>query len=185
MVCHGGDSQLNANNTVDFARFREFDLPSFRYSGNRSWDYGDATLTPTELGNFAQLNEMVLATTGGTPIGSLIDAWYPGGFAGNPAPLLPTPPAGWAANSTEYHEVYGKTCRTCHVARDEGNPNAFFVFNSYANLTGTSYTVCGSGVPKRRFMPNAVVTYKNFWADPARVLLYETMTSTAAGTCDD
>ena len=134
---------------------------------------------------FAQLNEMVRNTTGGTPIGSLIDAWYPSGFSGNPAPQVPAPPSGWANNPVEYHEVYGKTCRTCHIARDDGNPNSFFVFNSYSNLVGTSYSVCGSGSPKRRFMPNAVVTYKNFWADPARVALYETMTNNVLGSCDD
>lgn len=184
-VCHGGDAQLNANGTVDHARFREFDLPSFRYSGNRSWGFGDTSLNATELANFADLNEMVLNTTGGQPIGDLINEWYPSGFVGGPPPVLPDPPSGWAANPTEYHEVYGQTCRTCHIARDEGNPNAFFVFNDFAALTGTSYSVCGSGVPKRRFMPNAVVTYKNFWADTPRVQIYETMTGEAIGSCND
>ena len=184
-VCHGGSPNLNANGTVDYARFREFDLPSFKYSGGRDWDYGSANLDATELGNFAALNEMVRNTTNGLPIGDLIDAWYPGGFAGSPAPAVPIPPAGWATEPTGYHEVHGKTCRTCHIARDEGNPNSFFVLNSLANFQGTSYTVCGSGVPKRRFMPNAVVTYKNFWADTSRVLMYETLTNQAAGSCDD
>lgn len=185
MVCHGGGPALNGNDKVANARFREFDLPSFKYSGNRSWDYGQATLNATELGNFAKLNQLVRDTTAGQPIGSLINAWYPGGFGGSPAPVLPAPPAGWTANPTEYHEVYGKTCRTCHVARDGGNPNAFLVFNSFANLTGTDYSVCGSGVPKRRFMPNAFVTYRNFWVDTPRVLMYETMVGAGANTCDD
>ena len=36
------------------------------------------------------------------------------------APVLPAPPAGWAGQAAGYHNVYGKSCRTCHVARDEG-----------------------------------------------------------------
>ena len=59
MVCHGGGPALNGAKKVENARFREFDLPSFRYSGNRSWDYGQGTLNATELGNFAKLNQMV------------------------------------------------------------------------------------------------------------------------------
>jgi hypothetical protein len=184
-VCHGGGPALNAAHKVDNARFREFDLPSFRYSGNRSWDYGQATLNATELGNFAKLNQMVRDSTVGQPIGSLINAWYPGGFGGSPAPVLPTPPSGWSGHASEYHNVYGKACRTCHIARDAGNPNAFFVFNSFGNLQGTGYAVCGSGSPKRRFMPNAVVTYKNFWADSLRVQAYETIVGAAAGSCND
>ncbi len=185
MVCHGGGPSLTVDDKVAHARFREFDLPSFKYSNNRSWDYGQATLDATELGNFAALNQMVRDTTVGQPIGLLIDAWYPGGFAGDPAPVLPAAPAGWAANTTEYHEVYGQTCRTCHIARDAGNPNSFFVFNSFANLASTSYAVCGSGVPKRRFMPNAFVTYRNFWVDTLRVQMYEDMTGVGQNTCDD
>ena len=84
--------------------------------------------------------------------------------------MLPTPPTGWlnpANHASEYHNVYGKSCRTCHIARDAGNPNTFFVFNSFGNFQGTSFAVCGSGSPKRRYMPNAFVTYRNFWAELA------------------
>jgi hypothetical protein len=34
-------------------------------------------------------------------------------------------------------------------------------------------------------MPNAVVTYKNFWADTPRVQQYEVITGVTSGTCDD
>jgi hypothetical protein len=59
------------------------------------------------------------------------------------------------------------------------------VFNSFGNFQVTDYAVCGSGSPKRRFMPNAVVTYKNFWADSLRVQAYETIVGAAAGSCND
>ena len=34
-------------------------------------------------------------------------------------------------------------------------------------------------------MPNAFVTYKNFWADWLRVHLYEIITGQAVGSCND
>lgn len=190
LVCHGGPPTLDANQATH-ARFREFDLPSFRYSGNRSWDYPPGaqsdTLTTGELAAFAQLNEMVRNVgLNPSPIRSLIDAWYPGGFGGSPKPVNPPAPLpGWAGQQTAYHDVYGRSCRTCHVARDEGNPNNFYVFNKYSQFQGTDYAVCGSGNPKARVMPNAVVTYKNFWADTPRVQQFEIITSVAPDTCDD
>ncbi len=90
MVCHGGHDTLSSSNKANFARFREFDLPSFRYSGGRSWNYGAATLTPSELEKFAKLNQLVHGTGSGTAVSALIDAWYPGGL-GSGAPGLPPP----------------------------------------------------------------------------------------------
>jgi hypothetical protein len=52
------------------------------------------------------------------------------------------------------------------VARDEGGGLAEFItFSSKANFQGTDYMVCGKD---NRKMPNAIVTYKNFWLDPFR-----------------
>jgi hypothetical protein len=181
MVCHGGRPTLTASNKANFARFREFDLPSYRYSVGRSWNYGDATLTTVELGNFAKLNQMVHDAPGGSQISALIDAWYPS--LGSGAPVLPTPPAGWSGQVSGYHNVYAKSCRTCHVARDEGDSNNYYLFGKSSEFQGTAYAVCGSNPPKRRIMPNAVVTYKNLWANSLEVQLYETLTSQAANTC--
>jgi hypothetical protein len=191
-VCHGGNAQLSANNKVAHARFREFDLPSFRYAAGESWTYGQPAGGPhpnaAEFGNFARLNEMVRNANPTAPIGSLINAWYPSGFAGNPLPTLPAPPAEWDNSPQDinaYHEVYGKTCRTCHVARDAGNPDGYYVFNNKAAFGGLGYSVCGSGTPKQRIMPNAIVTYRNFWQDTVRVAEFEAATAQASGTCDD
>jgi hypothetical protein len=182
LVCHGGNPTLAANGKAEHARFREFDLPSFKYSGNRSWDYGAATLTATELNNFAALNQLVSGTTtAGNPVHDLIGNWYPGNvFVG--APVLPTPPGGWQADTPAYHQVYGKTCRTCHLARDNGtSPPGYFTFNSLSDFLGLDYAVCGAG----RTMPNAIVTYKNFWADTPRVLAFEALMGLPAGTCQN
>jgi hypothetical protein len=183
IVCHGGQYDLVDNN-VQFARFREFDLPSFKYSLGRSWDFFPAvdTLTFDEKTQFANLNQLVRnIAPAASPIGPLIDAWYTGGFGPGTAPVKPTPPAGWNNNATEisgYHNVFAKTCRTCHVARDYDIPGVYITFNSYSDFQFTSSYVCDD--PK--VMPNAFVTYKNFWSDPLRVIEYASLTG--AGTCD-
>ena len=104
MVCHGGGPNLNGSDVVEHARFREFDLPSFRYPGGTEWDFGDGTSTgvldATDLSNFAALNEHVAGIHGGTPIADLIGNWYPSGFSG--APAQPNVPSGW---STEFERL--------------------------------------------------------------------------------
>jgi len=179
-VCHGGaydgdNGTIIGSHLVRFARFREFDLPSFRYLNGQSWNYGDPN--PAGLGldanAFARLNNMVHTAHPGTPIGSLITAWYPNGFAGGPLPVLPNPPTGWSQpqDIPIYHSVYGRSCRTCHIARDAPNN---VVFDTAAAFKFTDYFVCGGTAPKIRRMPNAFITYRNFWADAQRVADYET-----------
>src|SRR5205085_8032168 len=74
MVCHGGEPTLTGSTKSNFARFREFDLPSFHYSNGRTWDYGQSSLTAAELNNFAKLNQLVHDAPSGTAISALIDA---------------------------------------------------------------------------------------------------------------
>lgn len=206
-VCHGGSPTLDTvTNEGLHARFREFDLPSFKYSETRSWDYGQAidptsqiSLNATEISNFGTLNQMVRDSQPNTnAITALINAWYPDNVF-NVSPIRPAEPAGWsnplfppgAASLSDaipafrvknaYHNVFGKACRTCHVARDEGdtNPDKYILFNNAGNFSSTSYVVCDS--PK--VMPNAFVTYKNFWSDRQRVIDYRALTGTNATNC--
>lgn len=194
LVCHGGNPTLDpATKEAKFARFREFDLPSFKYSGNRSWDFAPAanTLTPTEITNFGALNQMVRDTQPATSaVKSLINAWHPGNTFTAP-PIKPAVPSGWVVGSAingqspgqvvnDYHKVFGQSCRTCHIARDEGDANAFLLFNDANNFAGgTASKVCGS--PK--VMPNAFVTYKNFWTDTQRVIDYRALTGRTPANC--
>lgn len=199
-VCHGGTYDDVAGRAVD-SKFREFDLPSLRYSGNRSWDFfpssSSSALSTIELGNFARLNNMVLNSepqSGGVPtdtLGKLIRAWYPS-FVGGPAPVRPAAPASWPNDSTNmpagttftwqdiYHGPYAQSCRTCHVARG-------FDLNSKAQYRFTAYAVCNTP----RIMPNAVITYRNFWATRNNVLAtnlvrqFEDATNTTANTCQN
>lgn len=196
-VCHGG-RYVPGDHDVENARFREFDLPSFLYPANRVFNQNFThNLQPAEIAEFGKLNQMVrnaqpLILGQPTPVRSLIDNWYSGtsGFAG--APALPAVPPNWdstnpalqATYRAAYHDVYGRSCRTCHIARDEGYPNAPLVFDSYASFT-TGFVksrVCGFGSPKRRVMPNAYVTYRNFWADPTLPQAFEALYGTT-NTC--
>lgn len=171
-VCHGGRFN-DTTKKADYARFREFDLPSFKYSSGRSWDFGDSSLLSAELTAYASLNEMVRdIAPSPSPIRSLIDEWYPGGFGPGTPPVLPDPPSGWSTEVTGYHDVYAKSCRTCHLARDGSGPT----FDTHTSFQFTPYVVCDS--PKR--MPNAFVTYKNFWNDPLRVAKYVDITTATA-----
>jgi hypothetical protein len=181
LVCHGGTYDSGANNALQ-ARFREFDLQSFKYSGGRSWDYPPApasnNLTNNELTAFATINQLVRDVQPNTSaIKELINNWYPNGFGAGTKPSQTNVPAGWSAGNdpTVYRNVFAKSCRTCHVARDGGIANAFITFSSSSNFAGTDYAVCGS--PK--FMPNAFITYKNFWSDLQRVIDYKNFTGAA------
>ena len=178
-VCHGGLYSAAEKNALQ-SRFREFDLPSFKYSGGRSWDYGQPTLTPAELTAFASMNNMVRDVAPVTsPIKDLINAWYPGGFGAGTAPVTPAPPSGWSTKVPEYHNVYGRSCRTCHVARDNGTANNYITFPTFIQYSTTAYFVCET--PK--VMPNAYVTYRNFWSDLQRIIDYRVITGTNATTC--
>jgi hypothetical protein len=179
LVCHGGTYDSGSNNALQ-ARFREFDLQSFKYSGGRSWDYPPSadnnSLAANELTAFATLNQLVRDVQPNTSaIKELIDNWYPGGFGPGTKPVQTNVPSGWNSDPDVYRNVFGKTCRTCHVARDGGVANAFLTFSSGSNFQGTDYAVCGS--PK--FMPNAYITYKNFWNDLQRVIDYKNFTGAA------
>lgn len=193
LVCHGGSPSIDpATKEALYARFREFDLPSFKYSGNRSWDYAPSpnTLTPAEIAAFGTLNQFVRDSQPATSaVKALIQAWYPGNNFAN-APVKPAVPAGWNVGApingqspaqvvNAYHKVYGQSCRTCHIARDEGDASNYILFNDANTFASTSFVVCST--PK--VMPNAFVTYKNFWSDLPRVIDYRALNGISAANC--
>jgi hypothetical protein len=58
------------------------------------------------------------------------------------------------------------------------------LFNTKANFDGTGGYVCGADY---RVVPNAIITYKNFWLHPTRPDLFGLLMDpqVAAGTCKD
>ncbi len=184
-TCHGGGPGLDGNNKASGAHFREFDLPSYRYPGAKSWDYGQAisatTPSAADFDAFAKLNHFVRDTNSGNEIASTINGWYPGGvFSGRP--VVPPTPVSWSGHANEYRQVYGQTCRTCHIARDYPDFVGAGGLTTFQDVS-TVDKVCGSGSPKVRVMPNSSITYRNFWVDTPRVHLYETLVSRAIDSC--
>ena len=120
-------------------------------------------------------------TNTGNAIADLVNGWYPGNnFTGRP--VLPPTPASWTGHANEYNLVYGQTCRACHVARDFPD----FIGTGGLDFFKDSFVVdkvCGAGNPKVRVMPNASITYRNFWADTPRVHLYETLVGRPVDSC--
>lgn len=168
-VCHGG-----TYNPIDYAHptaaeanlgssFREFDLATFKYPPG-GHDYPPTVATGQgSLDDFKALNQMVVASNPAPSITQVINTWYPGSSS---TPVLTTPVSGWSGSpeNSLYLDVVAPSCRTCHVARD--GVLRFDTYDKFATQSPTiNYLVCQDTPPNRdnKRMPNAVVTYKNFW----------------------
>ncbi|HSE64301.1 MAG TPA: hypothetical protein VLG15_11895, partial [Thermoanaerobaculia bacterium] len=164
--CHGG-SYFPPTTGPTFAdidmgsSFRELDTATYKFPGLR--------LTPnaTEKAAFKQQNEVVRGASNSTisvkGIKDLISGWYPGASTDQDNSF--TPP-GWTGNprQTLYHDVVKASCRTCHVALGPGTGDQFDVdWTTYDQLKGRHDFLKGFVLCEDRFMPHAVITYRNFW----------------------
>jgi len=204
-VCHGG-AYDSINHWVWTGRFREFDLPALRYPNGKSWDFPATAqnLPPPEIDKFAQLNRRVHDALGTlpapTPTRDLIASWYPNGFGGGAgnevAPIFPPKPGTWGQLPASAHdEVFAKSCRGCHFARDYGLGKTFQNYSYTSVFDDWAYfrqqpsrdAVCGvvttPSPQRRRTMPNAIATYRNFWASAVRVQAFESLFLIPSGTC--
>lgn len=164
VICHGGTLPADiaaAGGNVE-ARFIPFDLKSFSYPAllDRSAQEED----------FRELNEGLYVSTNPTEAQQeLIDSWYPGGVATAGQQQLDDVghiPFNWrsgagvtAADSTFYYDVLRPSCRACHTSRSFDSGLDFGskpVFESAAPTV--KFAVCDAG-----FMPQAFVTWRNFW----------------------
>ena len=57
------------------------------------------------------------------------------------------------------------------------------MFITSGELESTGFFVCGGSAPKLRRMPNAYITYRNFWADTLRAQLYQGFIDPADPNC--
>ena len=141
----------NPNNTPTFL---SFDLQSFDYSAAHTRNSQDT--------NFRALNQGVMDANPTQAIIDFLRAAYntaAGALSGifNDDSVIPNWTAGntnGVSNSFFYQSVYGPSCRTCHSSR---STNPALQFNTPADFN--AFPVCGSG----KYMPNAQVTFNNFW----------------------
>ena len=115
------------------------------------------------LDDFKALNFIVRSTNPAPSIADVINTWYPGVSS---TPDFTTPVTGWSGSpeNSLYLGVVSQSCRTCHIARD-GNLR-FDTYDKFAqNRSIIDYLVCQDQPPERdnKRMPNAAVTFKNFW----------------------
>lgn len=165
--CHGGDySPANAA-TPAFAdvnaqaSFRELDLATYKYPAGRT------TPNATEKDFFKQQNLIVKGLNPGDlltrqAIKDLIAGWYAGASTDQDNSYTPT---GWTGSPQQglYHDVVKGSCRTCHVAFVASENPSGINWNRYDQLKArrgflSSFVLCDD-----RFMPHALITYRNFW----------------------
>jgi hypothetical protein len=166
------------------ASFREFDTDSFNYPG------GAPTLPAASRQSFFDLNQLVKASSPQQGIQDVIDGWYSGLQPTDPPNTAFTPPAwidgGQPQKQALYQQVVAKSCRTYHVAFSLTSPVSGITWTGYAQFqlhqaTIQSY-VCGNN----KYMPHALMTYRNFWllSGPHRPYVLGNFTATDwAGLC--
>lgn len=170
-ICHGGNYNPadQANPTFDEVNlgssFREFDAYSFKFPGSNPQAAQEA--------DFLTQNTMVYHSKPSPPIQEVIKAFYAGG-ATIDQNAVPTgwflPPAAVIAPQEDlYLKIVGKSCRTCHVAQPAYNPlvaplpldtyPSWATYEQFRDNRSLVYALACSV----KAMPNALVTFKNFW----------------------
>jgi len=99
----------------------------------------------------------------------LIDGWYrDGGLYGAGTRFDGDyMPAAWTGESTLYQQVVKPYCRTCHIAKGASSHLDFVDFEGFdANAALIQLDVCDT-----RTMPQAELTYYDFWQSSARAHL--------------
>jgi len=172
--CHGGTYRPANAAAPTFAEinmgasFRELDIATYKFPGGR------LTANTAEKTAFKAQNLIVKGAAAADaitiqPIKDLIAAWYPGASVEQDNSFTPS---GWAGAPQQglYHDLVKQSCRTCHVALDADTSEDGIGWITYDQLRQRrpfldSFVLCDG-----RFMPHAVITYRNFWlsASPHR-----------------
>lgn len=173
--CHGGNYNPAPANVASptfadinaGASFRELDIATYKFPGGR------LVANNAEKTAFRQQNLIVKGAAPGDtiaiqPIKDLIAGWYPGAAIDQDNTFTPT---GWvgAPQQDLYRDVVKQSCRTCHVAQDANTSDNGIGWISYEQLrkrrifNGVPGVLQDFALCKGRFMPHAVITYRNFW----------------------
>lgn len=191
LICHGGNytPANEANPTFDDinmgSSFREFDTFSFKYP--------DTNPQAAQEPDFLVQNTIAYHSKPSPAIQELVKAFYAGGSTVDPNAI----PAGWfvppvaafAPQEEFYLKIVGKSCRTCHVAQPGYNPLASALpVGTYPDwgtyeLFRDNRLLAYALVCNAKQMPNALVTFKNFWLSlgPHRPKFFETFEDAATG----
>ncbi len=169
--CHGGNYYIDETATPAFAdvnmgaRFRELDTATYKFPG------GAVVPSAAAKALFKQQNLMIRNAGNGasaSAIRALIDGWYISGTTDQDNTWEPSDWTG-APKEALYHDVVKASCRTCHVAFDDDATRNGNSWTTYEQLTFRrsfleNYVLCGGTARSDyRYMPHAVVTYRNFW----------------------
>jgi hypothetical protein len=169
VVCHGARTDFTryheeGTTSPDLgAQFLPFDLHNFAYAETA----GPLSRSGQET-SFRNLNMTVLATNPRPAIKELINLWYPDPTL---SPFTDRIPPGWLGQEVLYTKLYQKYCRTCHVAMSirADHDLAFQTFSQFEERKGVLRDrVCGleGALGKLRWsMPNAKITFDQFWND--------------------
>jgi hypothetical protein len=161
LACHGGNYQPTSDpspspSEADLgASFREFDLATLVFPPN----------SPRVLQEdaFRLQNDIVLKSDPAPAISDLIHGWYVHG----PTQDNSYVPPGWSGKEQFYRGVIAGSCRTCHVALDSTSHNSSISWTQYDQFQQERRVIKNYVCGKRKLMPNAQITYQNFWLSGA------------------
>jgi len=172
MNCHGGTT---ADPFLD-VHFRELDYKSYKFSGGREY----TLLSNQELNAFESQNEIVKKSSASkissSAIKELIDIWYNDGdnlqqvaITDNWKKSNLSPPLVFDVQEFPerlYTNVVGKSCRTCHIAFDNGSTQFDLGFDRYEEFKSRKGAI-SSYLTNSGFymMPHAAITHRNFWTN--------------------
>lgn len=200
VVCHGGQPNPLVNgiypdNGDTGAQFLPWDLDTFEYSENPLFTRA------AQEGEFKKLNQAALATypnvltaNDGKWLGNssreLIEGWYGDNGADLPAATFNGEfvPIGWRTpanggpveNPADVEELYlkviGPNCRACHIQRGRafaGSVQGEFVdFTTYDKFNNYRSKIIELVFDQGK-MPDANVTFNNFWSEKGGVVAAE------------
>ncbi len=180
VICHGGKSSDTAADPLDpsgpkkgaytarsdmfnkNSKFLPFDLHYYKFPATKP--------KATQQNDFRNLNLEIVKQVANdiapsSPIGELIDAWYPGGAGDQQeAKVIAGWDTGGAGNPNHqdnqmYRDVFARACRTCHVAQPYSAPNYVTVAQFKADIGKIQSRIC-----REKVMPHAQRTNDIFWS---------------------
>jgi hypothetical protein len=163
IVCHGGREidYLAVTSLQDYYKLNPTHSPAFLAFDAQSFEYSAAHDRPSQETELRKLNQQVYSANSTQAIKDFLNAAYSstgtlaGNFADNSTAVNWLPGATNGINNAFfYSRVVGPSCRTCHASK---SANVNLQFNTPS--TFAAFPVCGPG----KYMPNAKVTFINFW----------------------